>query len=146
MNKHMKMFEVFNICSRSVVFNRWFAGSFSVVKQNDNIVKTVLWPNQNVQSSTVITVMALKNKIFGILWSQLATKDKGLIMKPNKEGMECWVDASHASEWSNKSAADDPNTARSRMGYAIGVKIEKMKCSTHMKINYYPHGKQRITF
>ena len=49
----------------------------------------------------------------------LATKDKGLIMKPNKEGMECWVDASHASEWSNKSAADDPNTARSRMGYVI---------------------------
>jgi hypothetical protein len=32
----------------------------------------------------------------------LAAKDKGLIMKPNKEGMECWVDASHASEWSNK--------------------------------------------
>jgi len=49
----------------------------------------------------------------------LATKDKGLIMKPNKEGMECWVDASHASEWSHKSAADDPNTARSRMGYVI---------------------------
>jgi hypothetical protein len=49
----------------------------------------------------------------------LATKDKGLIMKPNKEGVECWVDASHASEWSNKSAADDPNTARSRMGYVI---------------------------
>jgi hypothetical protein len=30
----------------------------------------------------------------------LAIKDKGLIMKPYKEGMECWVDASHASEWS----------------------------------------------
>jgi len=49
----------------------------------------------------------------------LATKDKGLIMQPNKEGMECWVNASHASEWSNKSATDDPNTARSRMGYVI---------------------------
>jgi len=49
----------------------------------------------------------------------LGTKDKGLIMKPNQEGMECWVDASHASEWSNKAAIDDSNTARSRMGYLI---------------------------
>jgi hypothetical protein len=49
----------------------------------------------------------------------LATKDKGLIMKPNQEGMECWVDAAHASEWNNKSAEDDPCTARSRMGYVI---------------------------
>jgi hypothetical protein len=29
------------------------------------------------------------------------------------------VDASHASEWSSKGAENDPNTARSRMGYAI---------------------------
>jgi hypothetical protein len=49
----------------------------------------------------------------------LGTKDKGLIMKPNQEGMECWVDASHASEWNNKTASSDPNTARSRMGYII---------------------------
>jgi hypothetical protein len=49
----------------------------------------------------------------------LASKDKGLIMKPNQEGMECWVDAAHASEWNNKTASDDPNTARSRMGYII---------------------------
>jgi len=49
----------------------------------------------------------------------LGTKDKGLIMKPNQEGMECWVDASHASEWNNKAASSDPNTARSRMGYII---------------------------
>ncbi len=27
----------------------------------------------------------------------MGTKDKGLIMKPNQEGMECWVDAAHAS-------------------------------------------------
>jgi len=32
----------------------------------------------------------------------LGTKDKGMIMKPNQEGMECWVDAAHASEWNNK--------------------------------------------
>ncbi len=49
----------------------------------------------------------------------LATKDKGLIMKPDKSGMECWVDSAHASEWSNKIASNDPNTARSRMGYVI---------------------------
>jgi hypothetical protein len=49
----------------------------------------------------------------------LGTQDKGLIMKLNQEGLECWVDASHASEWSNKIASDDSNTARSRMGYLI---------------------------
>jgi hypothetical protein len=41
----------------------------------------------------------------------LGTKDKGLIMKPNHEGMECWVDASHASEWNNKTLSSDPSTA-----------------------------------
>jgi hypothetical protein len=49
----------------------------------------------------------------------LGTKDKGLTMKPNQEGMECWVDAAHASEWNNKTASSDPSTARSRMGYII---------------------------
>jgi hypothetical protein len=49
----------------------------------------------------------------------LGTKDKGLIMKPNHEGMECWVYAAHASEWNNKTASSDPSTARSRMGYII---------------------------
>jgi hypothetical protein len=49
----------------------------------------------------------------------LGTKDKGLIMRPNQEGMECWVDAAHASEWNNKTASNDPNTAISRMGYVI---------------------------
>jgi len=49
----------------------------------------------------------------------LGTKDKGLIMRPYQEGMECWVDAAHASEWNNKTASSDPNTARSKMGYVI---------------------------
>jgi len=49
----------------------------------------------------------------------LGTMDKGLIMKPNQEGMECWVDAAHATEWNNKSASSDPSSARSRMGYLI---------------------------
>ena len=55
----------------------------------------------------------------GNLSDYLGTKDKGLIMKPNHEGMECWVDAAHASEWNNKTASSDPSTARSRMGYII---------------------------
>jgi len=42
----------------------------------------------------------------------LGTKDKALIMRPNQEGMEFWVDAAHASEWNNKTASNDPNTAR----------------------------------
>jgi hypothetical protein len=49
----------------------------------------------------------------------LGTKDRGFIMKPNQEGMECWVDAAHASEWNNKTASSDPSTARSIMGYII---------------------------
>jgi hypothetical protein len=28
----------------------------------------------------------------------LGAKDKGLIMKPNHKGMECWLDVAHASE------------------------------------------------
>ncbi len=40
-------------------------------------------------------------------------------MKPDKNGLECWVDSAHASEWSNKTANNDPCTARSRMGYVI---------------------------
>ena len=43
------------------------------------------------------------------------------------------------------SAIEDDWTWKLQMGYALGVKIEKMKCSTPMKINNYPHGKQRIT-
>jgi hypothetical protein len=47
----------------------------------------------------------------------LGTKDKGLIFAPKEDSFDCWVDASHASEWSSSSAINDPNTARSRMGY-----------------------------
>jgi hypothetical protein len=47
----------------------------------------------------------------------LGTKDEGLIFDPREDSFDCWVDASHASEWSSSSAMDDPNTARARMGY-----------------------------
>jgi hypothetical protein len=43
--------------------------------------------------------------------------NKGLIMKPNQKGMECWVDLAHAYEWKNKTATYDTNSARSRMEY-----------------------------
>jgi hypothetical protein len=49
----------------------------------------------------------------------LGTRNKGLILDPKENSFDCWVDASHASEWSSKGAENDPNTARSRMGYTI---------------------------
>ena len=53
----------------------------------------------------------------------LLTKDKGLILKPDKtKSFECFVDASFLGEW-KKERADkamfDPDTARSRTGYVI---------------------------
>jgi hypothetical protein len=49
----------------------------------------------------------------------LGTEDKWLILRPQEESFDCWVDASHASEWSSISAIDEPNTTRWRMGYTI---------------------------
>jgi len=49
----------------------------------------------------------------------LGTKDKGLIFDSKEDSFDCWVDASYTSEWSSSSAMNDPNTARSRMGYTI---------------------------
>jgi len=49
----------------------------------------------------------------------LATKDQGLILKPKTNTFDCWVDASHAGEWKKQTAADDPDTAKSRTGYVI---------------------------
>jgi hypothetical protein len=54
-------------------------------------------------------------------------------MKPKKEGMQCWVDAAHASEWNNKTASSDPNTARSRMGYVITYARCPMHWSSKMQ-------------
>jgi len=47
------------------------------------------------------------------------TRDKGIRIKPSKKGFECYVDASHAGDWKQQSAIDDPATARSRTGYVI---------------------------
>ncbi len=96
----------------------------------------------------------------------VGTKDKGLIINPKKNSFDCWVDASHASEWSNKTAIDDPNTARSRMGYVIChakpykahckvfennegaieiAEMPKMRPRTkHLNIKYY-HFKEEVS-
>ena len=47
------------------------------------------------------------------------TADKGMYLRPSAASFDCWVDASHASDWNRVSAADDPATAKSRMGYVI---------------------------
>jgi hypothetical protein len=48
-----------------------------------------------------------------------STKDKGIQVIPNSKGFECYVDASHARDWKQSAAADNPSTARSRTGYVI---------------------------
>jgi hypothetical protein len=54
-------------------------------------------------------------------------------MKPNHEGMECWVKAAHASEWNNQTASSNPSTARSRMGYIITYAGCPMHWSSRMQ-------------
>jgi hypothetical protein len=49
----------------------------------------------------------------------LATKGQGIILQPQQASFDCWVDASHAGEWSKEDAASDPITAKSRTGYVI---------------------------
>jgi hypothetical protein len=48
-----------------------------------------------------------------------ATRNRGIHLKPNTKGFECYVDASHAGDWKQSAAIDDPSTARSRTGYVI---------------------------
>ena len=49
----------------------------------------------------------------------LRTKNKGLVMKPDKRrGLECYVDADWAGSWQQRSA-NDPLSAHSRTGYVI---------------------------
>ena len=47
------------------------------------------------------------------------TKEKGIIIKPENNTFECFVDASHAGDWNQQSAVDDPATARSCTGYIL---------------------------
>jgi hypothetical protein len=47
------------------------------------------------------------------------TKDHGIRINPKGNTFECYVDASHAGDWKQTGAMDDPDTARSRTGYVI---------------------------
>ena len=47
------------------------------------------------------------------------TRDRGIILNPNKEGFECFVDADFSGNWDSKVASSDADTARSRTGYVV---------------------------
>jgi hypothetical protein len=48
-----------------------------------------------------------------------ATRDKGLRISPEGHEFECHVDASHAGDWKQVTAIDNPDTAHSRTGYVL---------------------------
>jgi hypothetical protein len=48
-----------------------------------------------------------------------STRDKGLIIRPQGNKFECYVDASHARDWKQKSSMDGPSTARSTTGFVF---------------------------
>jgi hypothetical protein len=47
------------------------------------------------------------------------TKDKGLILRPEGDQFEVYVDADFAGNWNSEDAMNDPDTARSRYGYIV---------------------------
>ena len=50
----------------------------------------------------------------------LATRDKGLIIRPNTDWhFECWVDADFAGNWRPADAHIDPMTSKSRSGWIV---------------------------
>jgi hypothetical protein len=49
----------------------------------------------------------------------IATKDKGLICKPNESSIECFCDADFAGNYHISEAEHETDTARSRTGYVI---------------------------
>jgi hypothetical protein len=49
----------------------------------------------------------------------LATSDKGIIMRPNGDGLVCYSDADFAGNWHPQTASEDSNTARSRSGSLV---------------------------
>jgi len=48
-----------------------------------------------------------------------STRDKGLIIRPQGNKFECYVDASHARDWKQESSMDGPSTARSTTGFVF---------------------------
>ena len=50
----------------------------------------------------------------------LATKDKGLLIRPNElKYFECWVDADFSGNWRPQDAHNDLMTSKSRLGWII---------------------------
>ena len=50
----------------------------------------------------------------------LATRDKGLIIRPNThEYFECWVDADFSGNWRQQDAHNDPMTSKSCSGWIV---------------------------
>ena len=50
----------------------------------------------------------------------LSSRDKGLIIRPNKRWhFDCWVDADFAGNWNQKDAHVDPMTSKSRSGWVV---------------------------
>lgn len=49
----------------------------------------------------------------------LATRDKGMVCKPDRELMTCYVDANFSGDWLPETAMDDSATALSRSGYFL---------------------------
>ena len=50
----------------------------------------------------------------------LATRDKGLMIQPNKDWhFDCWVDADFAGYWHQADAHIDPMTSKSRSGWIV---------------------------
>ena len=53
-------------------------------------------------------------------WYLLATKDKGLLIRPNDQRyFECWVDADFSGNWRQWDAHNDPMTSKSRSGWIV---------------------------
>ena len=49
----------------------------------------------------------------------ITTAEKGMIINPNGNSFECWVDASHAADWKKENAMDDDATTKLRTGYIL---------------------------
>ena len=50
----------------------------------------------------------------------LATRDKGLIIRPNtRKYFECWVDPDFSGNWRHKDAHNDPMMSKSRLGWIV---------------------------
>jgi len=49
----------------------------------------------------------------------LGTRDKGIILNPQKHSFDCWVDADFVGNWDRVNADVDPSAARSRTAFII---------------------------